>query len=145
MAKFIELEAKVAEYQQKYRNSALPEFQDGDFLDLFPDDPKPVELTCKHTWLDSYPYDRTAGVYSILSNELEVLYIGETDNFSARMAKYFRGSIISGCSFTDEWKVSPRYVHFYIAPEGSKFETPALEAFLILEIPDLVNRRIKYR
>lgn len=145
MPTFKELVTQVDEYHKRYRNRSLEKFKDGGVYDLFPTSTEPT-IECKFNWLkDEYPYKNVAGVYSFLSEDLKVLYIGETDNFYGRMVNYLRGSIQSGCKFKDRWVGSPRYVHFYIAPNESKFETPALEAYLIIKIETPNNKTVKYR
>ena len=139
-----EVISKVHEYAANYRESSLPDFEFSEIYDLFPENG--VKSPASMAWPDTYPFADRAGVYLVMSETLQVSYIGKASfgsSIGARLSAYFvyeQGG--KGCFVKnrENWILDPRYIVTVAVPKDQSFEAPALEEFLILaygsELPD---------
>ena len=143
MPKLSDLEAAIKVYQKSFRNETMGKYEPSKLYDLFPELGKPNCLV-EHNWPQKWPHLDNAGIYALLSENLEVLYIGKASmnhGIGYRLSSYC--SYVEGtkkCKLNDEWEGKPRYVYSVAVPDQTKFEAPALEEYLIKEIQTANNK-----
>jgi len=128
-------EAKdLSEYfSREYRNPKLEPFEISELYDLFPNESGNTES--KNKWNNPWPNNLRAGVYLILSADLEVIYIGKSGNtFGDRLKDYFKYDADRNCRLEHIWNTDPKYVVTVAVPDSSKFESSALEGYLLSKI-----------
>ena len=127
----------VMEYVRDFRRPDLTALDLGELYDLF-SGAEPGRPGRPNT----YPHAERAGVYFVLDDRLNLLYVGKASMGSCigkRLGSYFTYAPDGGCQVLhDGWSSRPRYVATIAVPENAPFEAPALEEFLIsrLNPPD---------
>jgi hypothetical protein len=132
---------KVNEYSDTYRNPGLTPFKISDRYSFFPS-----ENTPDPKWPQPYPNGKRQGVYLIFDEDMSLLYVGKasmSNTLESRLSAYFTYEADKkSCRILKEetWSKRPRYLITIAVPDGSSFEAPALEEFLIKsfgnELPD---------
>ena len=125
---------KIEQYQEKYRNANLPNFEISDVYDLFPDE---KSKSNRPKWSDTWPNADRQGVSLMLDDNLLLLYIGKvslSNTFGGRFTGYFCYDDNKKCKpIHSNWSQMPKYVVPVAVPRGMAFEAPALEEYLITE------------
>jgi hypothetical protein len=132
MAKKDEVLKQVDFYENKYRNCNLERFKISELYDLFPD--KTTEHKIDNSWPKPWTHSSKAGVYLFLDENLEVVYIGKSNQFGYRFGSYFAYDEEKKCRIKHSWKTFPRFVITIAVPDDSKFECTALEEYLLSTI-----------
>ena len=131
----------VETYQNTFRHPKLPKFEISELYCLFPD-----ENWTGIKWPTTYEHTGRCGVYLMLPDENTVNYVGKTSmssNFGSRLGSYFGYTDDrKGCRLWHEWETKPRFLLTIAVPETMEFEAPALEEYLIREIPDGLENRM---
>jgi hypothetical protein len=137
---------KVIEFIEKYtldfRNPNLKEFEKSPFYDLFPDENTSNEFL---KWPNEYYHNGRFGVYLILDDVFDVIYVGKANNIGKRLGSYFKYNKQNKTCLIrhDSWKKKPKYI-FSIAVENETwFECLSLEEYLIWNIQPIDNKRSK--
>jgi hypothetical protein len=131
------LKRKIDDYIRMYRKESLKSLELSDLYDLFPE--KKImqpEITPVAIWPDNYPFATNKGVYVILDDFLNVLYIGKASmnvNIGTRLGKHFcYDDDKKHCKTVEvNWSVQPRYVIIISCHDSLAFEAPALEEYLL--------------
>lgn len=132
MAKLKEAIELIKIYQTQYRNSELKPYDISEKYDLFPD--KIINSDNEYCWNAKWPNSERAGVYLILDDQLDVIYIGKADYLGPRLSSYFHYDENRNCKIINYWNGKPRFILTVAVPDSSKFENASLEAFLISKI-----------
>ena len=130
MAKKDEVLEEVKSYEKKYRNCSLKPFEISGLYDLFPDGKTSEQVELQ--WPDTWKHSGKAGVYLFLSDNLEVVYIGKSNQFGYRFGSYFGYDENKKCKLKNNWKSNPRFVITIAVPDDSKFECTSLEEYLLI-------------
>lgn len=101
---------------------------------LFPGEDGVCEF-CDQQW----PGNGLGGVYLVLSENLDVIYVGETLWFGRAFYSHFKPhgdkcEIISG-----DWKVRPYAIVAIPAPEDRKYERSSLKRYLVQILKPIDN------
>lgn len=131
----------IKEYQYRYRNPLLKEFDISPIYDLFPD-----ENTDKNfqKWSEKYHHNGRYGVYLILNDKYEVLYVGESSNIGKRLGDYFGSCEDKSCFIKhNTWRDKPRYICTIAVENNLWFERLSLEEYLIYKIQPIDNKQGK--
>lgn len=141
MANLDTLISKIKYFEANYRGEGLEPFAYGSLYDLFPSNDEAIEgVTSK--WPEPFPNLNEAGVYAFLSKDLEVLYIGKASMNHAigyRLGSYCTYGEHKECKLKHTWAGEPRYIYTVSVPGKTRFEAPALEEYLIGEVPTSNN------
>lgn len=134
MVKLEDIEEKLNEFSNTYRRDDLPELEISGLYSLFPD--KNPNITVEKKWPDSYINGDKAGVYIILSQDMQVLYIGKasmSNTIGARLASYFTyEDDKETCKVKSQyWRGNPQFIATVAVDDSMTFEAPALEEYLI--------------
>lgn len=128
-------------YQARYRHPNQPPFEIGKVVHLHPAQTRKSEEDGSSPWSDPWPFDKRAGVYFILSEDHQILYIGKTSMaqcLGKRLYCHFGGG--TECEYDAAgWGTEPYFVVNIAVPLESPFEAPALEEFLIAELSPKLN------
>ena len=134
MVKLEDIEEKLNKYSKTYRRDDLPELKISGLYSLFPD--KNPNITADVNWPNSYINGDKAGVYIILNQDMQVLYIGK-----ASMSNTIGGRLNSYFAYEDDkktckvksqnWKGEPCFIATVAVDDSMTFEAPALEEYLI--------------
>ena len=110
----------VNSYNQKYNTT----FELGREYSLFPtsDD----EYGFKDTW----PSNEHGGVYLILDDNRNVIYVGQTKYFGQRFYTYFKDED-GTCVPVHNWSTTPKAIITIPAPDDAQYERLSLEEYLI--------------
>lgn len=130
-------------YATLFRRDDVGLLEAGPALDLFPEEPSPIEFKAKATWYDLWPYAKCAGVYLIYDETFQLLYVGKAWIFGPRLYQHF-GSNEKRCMILENWSSRPRYVINVAVPADMAFEAAALETFLIYELQPSDNTHGKH-
>ena len=138
-----DLKSRVAEFNNTYRRPEFQPLEVSAAYDCSPEKGDPI-VRCEGQWPDDYwPNAWSAGIYGILDEELQLLYVGKASlgsTLGSRLSSYFRHDQNRHCRPEPHhtWSGNPRYVVTVAVPEEMRFEAPALEEFLInkLNPPD---------
>lgn len=91
----------------------------------------------------SWPCNGHAGIYLILSEDKEVLYVGQSLSFGSRFYQYFK-DVNGTCVVRSEyWSKTPTAIVAVPAPDDKKYERLSLEEFLIQGLQPCDNERGK--
>ncbi len=132
MSNVDDVRAKIEEYQNRY---GLRQTQISELYDL------------KEDWKadKSWYLAEAKGVYAILDDQEELLYIGKASlgsSLGARLSFWFVGSAEGGVPVpSHNWSRPPRFV-LTVAVEYS-YEAPSLEEFLIKSLQPIDNAQGK--
>jgi len=128
---------KIEEYAKKFRNTSLPPLNISGLYDLFPYEEQILpEIIPVASWPDNYPNADKKGVYLILDDELNILYIGKASMnnwLGNRLGNYFgyENNTRKCKVWHTNWTAKPRYVLTVGFNDTLGFEAPALEEFLL--------------
>ena len=142
MASLEQLKAEINTYEKEFRRPGLGSFEYRGLYDLFPPKNKLIEGV-ESKWPDPFPFLDKAGVYAFLADDFEVLYIGKASMNHAigyRLSSYCNYGKERECKLKHPWKGSPRFIFTVAVPDKTKFEAPALEEYLIGNIPTDNNK-----
>ena len=86
----------------------------------------------ENCWPQCYPYADRPGVYLIMDDKDNVLYIGKSSvAIGRRLGSYFCYDGEGKCRVRSPyWSTSPKYIAAIAVPFDSAFECAALEEFL---------------
>jgi len=132
MAKIEKALKLISDYENTYRHPNLQKLRISGLYDLFPD--KESKYKVEKSWPDEWIYCRSAGVYMFLDENLEIAYIGKAYHFGYRFSSYFVYDENKKCKTKNTWKTVPRFVITIAVPDESKFESAAIEEFLLSKI-----------
>ncbi|HEY6769366.1 MAG TPA: GIY-YIG nuclease family protein [Candidatus Sulfotelmatobacter sp.] len=139
---FEELHKALDEYK-KWRHPGLDPLEEGEPYALVPER---ALADVKLRWTkDEWPNSRRTGVYVVLSDDEQVLYVGRAGLLGERLADHFRKGTNGECCSPGgyEWGKPPVYVITVAVPKDRKFEVGCLEEFLIERFPGSDNIRGK--
>lgn len=91
----------------------------------------------------SWPSCKKAGVYLILSEENEVIYVGQSLCFGSRFYQYFHDDNGTCVVRSPYWTKKPHAIVVLEAPDDRKYERLSLEEFLIQGLLPIDNTRGK--
>lgn len=134
------LRDEITRFTDLYRRVGLPDFQLGIPLDLYPEKQPILKICPLLTWADQWPFHDHPGVYSLFSEQFELLYIGKASMgrcLGKRLYEYFGSA--GACRPKHEWLLPVRYVVNTACVKGSPFEAPALEEYLIWRMSPPLN------
>lgn len=121
----------VEQYNKKY----LTDFSLGEPYNLYPKSRN--EFGFYGTW----PSCEKGGVYLILDENKNVIYVGETNAYGRRFKYYFDKDADGCCVLNQHWKGNPHYIITLEAPADALYERLSLEAFLIKELEPIDNTK----
>lgn len=131
----------IEEYQLKFRNPNLSEFEISPIYDLFPTEDISKDF---QKWADTYYHNGKCGVYLILNDKFEVIYVGESLNIGKRLGYYFGYREDKSCLIKHNfWSENPRYVCSIAVENNTWFERLGLEEYLIYKIQPIDNDKGK--
>lgn len=131
MAKLNEVIDKIHFYERQYRNQELAKFLISDLYDLFPANSE------VYGWPKCYPFVDRAGIYLLMDDEENVLYVGKSSvAIGSRLGSYFcYDADRKSCHIQSPyWTVRPRYIVAVAVPVDSAFECASLEEYLLNNI-----------
>src|SRR2546429_587322 len=104
----------VGFYEDNHCHPNWGRFESSDLYDLFPKRSS-VLSTVSGAWPDTWPHAARAGVYAILNEDLNVLYLGKASFRScmgARLNSYFVYELdgTKSCRIVHTWQSTPHYV-----------------------------------
>lgn len=131
----------ITEYSSKYRNPNSTKLEISTKYYLFPE----LEDLQNNIlgWPQQWSFCGDGGVYLILDENENVIYIGETTHFGNRFGSYFRHKN-RRCEFKDHWNVLPYSIIQVKVPADTIFERLSLEEYLIKKLLPSENIRFKY-
>lgn len=122
----------VRDYERRYNTA----FEVSGLYSLFPKEGE-------YGFTQSWPFLDDGGVYLILNDLKEVIYVGKADVFGHRLYDHFHGS--KECVICEPgWKSKPAYVVNIKVPADRLYENLSLEGFLIKELDPEDNTRGRY-
>ncbi|QNM86853.1 GIY-YIG nuclease family protein [Polaribacter pectinis] len=132
----------VKKYELDFRNPKLEGFEISKNYDLFPDKSSDKYAS---KWPDKYYHNGRFGVYLILDEKLEVIYVGKANNIGKRLGSYFMyNKDDKSCLIRhDSWKKRPKYICSIAVSDKTWFECLSLEEYLIHNIKPIDNIRSK--
>lgn len=111
----------VACYQMRYNT----QFEISPIYSLYPEEGE-------YGFTESWPFHNNGGVYLILDESKNVIYVGKADRFGRRLSDHFRVDPKGGCRIHAQgWKNEPRYVINIKVTEERLYENLSLEGYLI--------------
>lgn len=134
----------IQDYKINFRNPNLKDFDESPIYDLFPDDSINISFL---KWPDEYFHNGRFGVYLILDDNYDVIYIGKANNIGKRLGSYFmyKSKTDRSCSIRHEsWKKKPKYIYSIAVENETWFECLSLEEYLIWRIQPIDNKRSKF-
>lgn len=139
--KIAEVKKLIQDYQLNYRNPKLKEFKISHIYDLFPNENTDENF---QKWSETYYHNGRYGVYLILNNNFEVIYIGESSNIGKRLGDYFGYCEDKSCFIKhNNWSEKPRYICSIAVESETWFERLSLEEYLIYKIKPTDNIKSK--
>lgn len=129
MAKKFEVLEQIEFYEKTFRHPDRAKFHESELYDLYPGIETVHET--KKSWPEQWDHSGRAGIYLFLDENLEVVYIGKSNHFGSRFGSYFGFDTDKSCKTKYTWKTIPRFVITIAVPDDSKFESSALEEFLL--------------
>lgn len=135
-----ELIDQIKLYETVFRNPNRPKFVISQKYDLYP-----LSQGLENSWPHSYPFAERAGVYVILDEDNNILYIGKSSKYiRGRLSSYFKYGEHEECQLKhDGWTTPPKYVITIPMEADSSFECASLEEFLIFTISPSDNYNLK--
>ena len=124
----------IEKYNQEYKTA----FQASDIYHLYTSEDGVCEFKDQ-----SWPCNGHAGVYMILSEKKEVLYVGQTLSFGSRFYQYFKDKNGTCVVRSPYWSEIPNAIVAIPAPDDKKYERLSLEEFLIERLKPTDNTRGK--
>lgn len=124
----------IEEYNQLYGTS----FTTTDPYHLFPGEDGEYEFK-DQLW----PCNGHAGVYLILDDRNEIIYVGQSLSFGRRFYRYFK-DVDGHCEVrSSNWTKQPAAIVAIAAPDDKKYERLSLEEYLIERLSPVDNIRGK--
>lgn len=124
----------IEEYNRSYGTS----FITSEPYRLFPDEDGVCEFKDQ-----SWPCNGHAGVYLILANDGELLYVGQTLSFGYRFYQYFKDDNGTCVVRSSNWSKEPVAIVAVAADDDKKYERLSLEEYLIQKLQPIDNVRGK--
>lgn len=124
----------IEKYNQEYKTA----FQASDIYHLYTSEDGVCEFKGQ-----SWPCNGHAGVYMILSEKKEVLYVGQTLSFGSRFYQYFKDKNGTCVVRSPYWSETPNAIVAIPAPDDKKYERLSLEEYLIERLQPTDNTRGK--
>lgn len=124
----------IEEYNRYYHTS----FNMSEPWHLFPNKYGVCEFS-DQTW----PCNGRAGVYLILAEDGEVLYVGQTLSFGYRFSQYFKNDNGNCVIRSSSWSEKPASIVVVAAPDDKQYERLSLEEYLIENLKPIDNTRGK--
>ena len=90
-----------------------------------------------------WPCNGKVGVYLILSDDDDVIYVGQTRSFGYRFYQYFKDDDGTCVPRSPYWTKTPKTIVAIPAPNDAKYERPSLEEYLIENLNPCDNTRGK--
>lgn len=89
----------------------------------------------------SWPGNQKAGVYLILDEYNNIIYVGQSASLGSRFYHYFKGSDGIFTYREGSWSTIPKSIVAIIAPDNAKYQRLSLEEYLIerLQPSDNIN------
>ncbi len=138
---------KVIKLFEEFRDSHFSPkvremFHLSEFYDLFPE--KAEKKSCSTKWPAPYPFKDYYGVYLIIDDNLDVIYIGESNSIGRRLSDYFGYADDGSCKVKSSyWSSKPRYVVVIAVDDNIWGQRLALEEYLIYYSQPSDNTRSK--
>lgn len=86
----------------------------------------------EYGFTNSWPFLNDGGVYLVLDENMDVIYVGKADVFGKRLYDHFREDENGRCIVRESgWKNSPRYIVNIKVPSERLYENLSLEGYLI--------------
>lgn len=120
----IQITKALEEYNSRYNT----QFRLGDKYALFPNGD---EYGYKE---DEWPGNNHAGVYFVLSEDYQLLYVGQSKDLGLRCYQHFppkKGQNNIVCTISEIWSKQPYFLYVATAPDNAIWERLSLEEFLI--------------
>ena len=129
-----EARSLVSAYNLKYNTEFVLE----EVYTLWPD--KDGEYGIKEY---SWPGNQKAGVYLILDELDNIIYVGQSSSLGRRFYHYFKGSD-GVCTYREgSWSATPKAIVAIVAPDDARYERLSLEEYLIERLQPVDNIRGK--
>lgn len=91
----------------------------------------------------SWPGNQKAGVYLILDELDNIIYVGQSSSLGRRFYHYFKGSD-GVCTYREgSWSATPKAIVAIVAPDDARYERLSLEEYLIERLQPADNTRGK--
>ena len=91
----------------------------------------------------SWPGNQKAGVYLILDELDNIIYVGQSSSLGRRFYHYFKGSD-GVCTYREgSWSATPKAIVAIVAPDDARYERLSLEEYLIERLQPADNIRGK--
>ena len=95
---------------------------------------------------DEWPGNKHAGVYFVIAQDGELLYVGESQQIGRRLYEHFPpicSSSSQECNIKETWHKQPYYLYVALAHDNAIWERLSLEEFLIQKLNPIDNDRGK--
>ena len=132
MAKSENALSLISDYENTFRHPDLERLKISGLFDLYPE--KESKHKAEKSWPNEWIDCGSAGVYMFLDENLEIAYIGKAKHFGYRFGSYFAYNDDKKCKIKNTWKTIPRFVITIAVPDQSKFESAAIEEYLLSNI-----------
>ena len=129
------LKKALYEYNCRYQTA----FKLSEKYSLFPNEGE-------YGYNDEWPGNKHAGVYFVIAQDGDLLYVGESQQIGRRLYEHFPPICSSStlkCYIKETWHKRPYYLYVAIAPDDATWERLSLEAFLIQTLNPSDNSRGK--
>lgn len=120
-------------FHAQWRHPRLPPLEYSKVYSLFPQET--LETPTRTNWPDNWPLADRPGVYLVIGEKMQLLYVGKSVSLGYRLSSYFRWSAGRGsfCRIVHTaWKTRPMFVATIAVAEA--FEAAALEEYLIAKL-----------
>lgn len=117
---------------KKYNEKYITNFELGKEYALYP------ESDDEYGFKDCWPCNEQAGVYLILDENKEVIYVGQAKILGIRFYYHFK-PVDGKCVLRGQWRKKPKYIVALPAPDDAKYERLSLEEYLIQNLQPIDN------
>ena len=122
------LKEKINWYCERFKLDLQP----SDIYALYPQNNE-------YGWPAEYPNSTSAGIYAMLDNNKNVIYIGKSSNIGYRMSNYFAYDDDKKCRLKDYRVEGVAYLITFATMDNEKYACSSLEEFLISELSPQCN------